>query len=488
MKNLFTILLTVFAMNVFAQNGNMTFFTEDNENFTLLVNGITINTIPSNNVRADNRPVARYKVMVKFQKPELGNIIDNVYIVAGNDKTFVIKPRPTADIQAERVKNMKNPKTKNSYVAKYAIRLFSSNPTVITTQVPPPDPGYNNGGINPNGYNSGGTNNGTGGIDMNVNPNGTNINTGTNDPLNPNLNININPNGVSINGGGINLNANGTGTTTGQQSSSYSTTTTTTTTTSSGTGTAAGTWSGCAGPLNNIVFQTEERKVRNQTTEAGKIITVQQLSTNHCLTAAQIKTLCTDIFQERDRLAFAEYAYPRCYDPTNYTLVYAAFYIDANVQELNRFVTAYSGGAGAAGYNTNPNNGNTGYNTNNGGYNTNTNNGYNNGGGYVPGYNGPYGCPMPMNGNDFNTAKESIRSKTFESTKLEIAKQVTDANCFTAQQIKELVQVFEFEATKLEYAKYAFPHCYDKNNYYKVNDAFTFEASMTELSNFVKGK
>ncbi len=470
MKNLLTILLTVFALNVFAQNGNMIFFTEDNENFILLVNGITINTVPSNNVRADNRPVARYKVMVKFQKPELGNIIDNVYIVAGNDKTFVIKPRPTADIQAERVKNMKNPKTKNNYVAKYAIRLFSSNPTVITTQVPSPDPGYNNGGTNSNGYNSGGANNGTGGIDMNVNPNGANINTGANDPLNPSLNININPNGVSINGGGINLNANGTGTTTGQQSSSYSTTTTTTTSTSSGTGTgtAAGTWSGCAAPLNNLVFQTEERKVRNQTTEAGKIITAQQLSTNHCLTAAQIKTLCTDIFQERDRLAFAEYAYPRCYDPANYTLVYAAFYIDANVQELNRFVTAYSGGAGTTGYNTNS--------------------GYNNGGGYVPGYNGPYGCPMPMNGNDFNTAKESIRSKTFESTKLEIAKQVTDANCFTAQQIKELVQVFEFEASKLEFAKYAFPHCYDKNNYYKVNDAFTFEASMTELSNFVKGK
>ena len=71
MKNLFTILLTVFALNVSAQNGNMIFFTEDNENFTLLVNGITINTVPSNNVRVDNRPVTRYKVVVKFQKPEL---------------------------------------------------------------------------------------------------------------------------------------------------------------------------------------------------------------------------------------------------------------------------------------------------------------------------------------------------------------------------------------------------------------------------------
>lgn len=477
MKNLFTILLTVFALNVSAQNGNMIFFTEDNENFTLLVNSITINTVPSNNVRVDNRPATQYKVVVKFQKPELGSIIDKVYAVAGNDKTFIIKSRPIADIQAERVRNIKNPKTKNNYVAKYAIKVFSANPTAITAQVPPPDPTYNGG---TNGYNSGVNNNGNnGGVDMNANPNGVNINTGTgiNDPMNPNLSINVNPNGVQINGTGLNINANGTGT--GQQSSSYSTTTTTTTTTTTGTG---GTWAGCAGPLGALVFQAEERKVRNQTTEAGKIITAQQLSTNHCLTAAQIKTLCTDLYQERDRLDFAKFAYPRCYDPANFTTVYSAFYINSNVEELNRYVTAY--GMGTGNTNTNPN-----PNPNNGGYNNNNNNGgYNSGGGYVPGYNGPYGCPMPMNSNDFNTAKESIRSKTFESTKMEIAKQITDANCFTSQQIKELVQVFEFEATKLEYAKYAFPHCYDKNNYYKVNDAFGFEASMTELSNYVKGK
>ncbi len=358
---------------------------------------------------------------------------------------------------------MKNPKTKNNYVAKYSIKVFSSNPTVITiTQVPPPDPGYN-GGTNYNG------NNGAGGVDMNANPSGVNINTGTtNDPMNPNLNINVNPNGLQINGGGVNINASGTGT--GQTASSYSTTTTTTTTTTTGNG---GTWAGCASPLTPLVFQAEERKVRNQTTEAGKIITAQQLSTNYCLTSAQIKTLCTDIFSERDRLSFAQYAYPRCYDPANFSVVYSAFYINANVEELNRFVTAY--GMGNTGYNTNQNN-------------NNNNSGYNNGGGYVPGYNGPYGCPMPMNSNDFNTAKESIKSKSFESTKLEIAKQITDANCFTAQQIKEMVQLFDFESTKLEYAKYAFSHCYDKNNYYKVNDAFTFEASMTELSSYVKGK
>ncbi len=43
----------------------------------------------------------------------------------------------------------------------------------------------------------------------------------------------------------------------------------------------------------------------------------------------------------------------------------------------------------------------------------------------MPGYNGKIGCPWPMQQNDFSDAKNSINSKTFEDSKLTIAKQVT---------------------------------------------------------------
>lgn len=107
---------------------------------------------------------------------------------------------------------------------------------------------------------------------------------------------------------------------------------------------------------------------------------------------------------------------------------------------------------------------------------------------YVPGYNGPIGCPVPMNPTDFAGMKETIRSKDFENTKLSIAKQVLQNNCLTAQQVKEVLGLFDFENTKLEYAKYAYDHTYDKGNYYKVNDAFEFESSVEDLNKYISGR
>jgi len=106
---------------------------------------------------------------------------------------------------------------------------------------------------------------------------------------------------------------------------------------------------------------------------------------------------------------------------------------------------------------------------------------------YVPGYGGPIGCPMPMAPGDFESAKSSIASKDFESTKLEIAKQIIGSNCVVAEQVKQIMQLFDFESSKLEFAKFAYGHTYDKGNYFKVNDAFEFESSVSDLSSYIGG-
>ncbi|MCC7233468.1 MAG: DUF4476 domain-containing protein [Bacteroidia bacterium] len=104
---------------------------------------------------------------------------------------------------------------------------------------------------------------------------------------------------------------------------------------------------------------------------------------------------------------------------------------------------------------------------------------------YVNGYTGRTGCPVPASPSDFNSMKETIRSKGFESTKLTIAKQILQNNCLTASQVREVLGLFDFENTKLEYAKFAYDHTYDVGNYYKVNDAFEFESSVDDLNNYI---
>ena len=105
----------------------------------------------------------------------------------------------------------------------------------------------------------------------------------------------------------------------------------------------------------------------------------------------------------------------------------------------------------------------------------------------MPGYNGPYGCRYPMQDRDFQMAKTSISTKTFEDDKLTVAKQVTGSNCLLCSQIKEIMKLFTYEDTRLEYAKYAFRYAFDQGNYYQLNDAFQYSSSISELDDYIRG-
>ncbi|HOZ81515.1 MAG TPA: DUF4476 domain-containing protein [Bacteroidia bacterium] len=107
---------------------------------------------------------------------------------------------------------------------------------------------------------------------------------------------------------------------------------------------------------------------------------------------------------------------------------------------------------------------------------------------YLPGYNGPYGCPVPMAPQDFSELKQSISSKSFEDSKMTIAKQVLRNNCLFTSQVKDLMGLFTFEESKLDFAKYAYDYTYDIGNYFKVNDMFTFESSIDDLNNYINSK
>lgn len=107
---------------------------------------------------------------------------------------------------------------------------------------------------------------------------------------------------------------------------------------------------------------------------------------------------------------------------------------------------------------------------------------------YLPGYNGPIGCPMPMSPNDFSDLKRTVNSKTFEDTKLTIAKQVVSSQCLLTTQVKDLLGCFTFEANKLEMAKNCYTRTYDIGNYFKVNDVFTFESSTEELNEYIESR
>jgi len=80
-----------------------------------------------------------------------------------------------------------------------------------------------------------------------------------------------------------------------------------------------------------------------------------------------------------------------------------------------------------------------------------------------------------------------IKKESFDSSKLAVAKQVVASNPMCAQQIANICNLFSFENNKLEFAKYAYRYCTEKNKYYLLNSAFSYEASKRELNDYIKG-
>ena len=93
-----------------------------------------------------------------------------------------------------------------------------------------------------------------------------------------------------------------------------------------------------------------------------------------------------------------------------------------------------------------------------------------------------------MNPDDYDEAYQLISKESFDSSKLSVAKQVVSTNPMTASQILGICKLFSFESNKLGFAKYAYPYCVDKNKYYLLNEAFSYESSKRELLEFINGQ
>lgn len=94
--------------------------------------------------------------------------------------------------------------------------------------------------------------------------------------------------------------------------------------------------------------------------------------------------------------------------------------------------------------------------------------------------------PPGMHPADFEMLKQTIRNQSFDSSRLSVAKQATSMNYLSSRQVFELMELLTFESSKLEFAKHAYNRTVDRNNYYVVNNAFTFSSSVDELTRYIQ--
>jgi len=98
------------------------------------------------------------------------------------------------------------------------------------------------------------------------------------------------------------------------------------------------------------------------------------------------------------------------------------------------------------------------------------------------------GCYAAMPAGEFAEAKDQVQKASFADDKIRIAKQITEANCLSVAQIKEIAKLFSFEDNKLDFLKFAYDFTFEKKKYYMVNDVLNFSSSKEDLDNYIKSK
>ncbi len=91
----------------------------------------------------------------------------------------------------------------------------------------------------------------------------------------------------------------------------------------------------------------------------------------------------------------------------------------------------------------------------------------------------------PMHDGEFNNLLGVINNRPFDSTKRQLAAQALGSNYFTSHQILRMLSLFSFESSRLEVAKLAYTRTVDPERFYIVFDAFTFDSSVRQLSDYM---
>lgn len=90
-----------------------------------------------------------------------------------------------------------------------------------------------------------------------------------------------------------------------------------------------------------------------------------------------------------------------------------------------------------------------------------------------------------MSNGRFQLLIDQVRKASFESSKVNVAKQALRNNKITCDQLISLLNEFSFESTKVQFAKDNYRNVVDKRNFFLINDVFTFQSSKDELTEFL---
>ena len=100
-------------------------------------------------------------------------------------------------------------------------------------------------------------------------------------------------------------------------------------------------------------------------------------------------------------------------------------------------------------------------------------------------YGGYGGAPM-MRQSDVNNFFKMYKDETFDKDKLSFFRAQKNIVSFTTEQVGQLMEELSFDDNKLIIAQEAYPNVVDPQNYYQLQNKFTFSSGKKKLSEFLQ--
>lgn len=94
-------------------------------------------------------------------------------------------------------------------------------------------------------------------------------------------------------------------------------------------------------------------------------------------------------------------------------------------------------------------------------------------------------CQQAVCDAEFNQILGTLNNINFDSSRLNVAKQIVSNKYLTTEQVIQIINLFSFDSSRLEFAKYAYGHTVDKNRYFQTYNSFSFDSSVNELSEYI---
>ena len=99
---------------------------------------------------------------------------------------------------------------------------------------------------------------------------------------------------------------------------------------------------------------------------------------------------------------------------------------------------------------------------------------------YYPGgdsgdsYNPDYSVMSPP---EVAALVQALQRRSFDSSRLDIAKQALRQTVIRADDFRQVLRAFDFDASRTELATFGYQYVADRQNFYRVYDAFDFESN-----------